>query len=117
MEGISTTDSDSVVVIGATNMPQELDKAALRRFAKKIYIGLPGLEARMQMVDRVVSQVTNNISKSDLEEIGKKLDNYSASDITSVAAEACQIPVREVEKEVKTIDAKKIRPVNKRDFL
>lgn len=66
MEGITTNDTDHVVVIGATNMPQELDKAALRRFAKKIYIGLPELEARIQMVQRVVSQVSNNISKSEL---------------------------------------------------
>lgn len=117
MEGITTTDSDHVVVIGATNMPQQLDKAALRRFAKKVYIGLPGIEARIQMVQRVIAQVTNTISKSELEEIAKKLDNYSASDITAVAAEACQLPVREIQKEVKTIDAKKIRPVTKKDFL
>jgi SpoVK/Ycf46/Vps4 family AAA+-type ATPase len=48
------------------------------------------------MVQRVIAQVTNTISKSELEEIAKKLDNYSASDITAVAAEACQLPVREI---------------------
>ena len=41
MEGLSTSDSDHVIVIAATNLPQELDIAALRRFAKKIYIGVP----------------------------------------------------------------------------
>ena len=30
-----------VVIIGATNTPDELDKAAIRRFGKRLYISLP----------------------------------------------------------------------------
>ena len=30
-----------VIVIGATNLPSELDLAALRRFNKLVYVGLP----------------------------------------------------------------------------
>ncbi len=30
-----------VIVIGATNLPNELDLAALRRFNKLVYVGLP----------------------------------------------------------------------------
>jgi SpoVK/Ycf46/Vps4 family AAA+-type ATPase len=45
------------------------------------------------------------------------MDDYSSSDINAVAAEACNIPVREVELYLKTIDAKNIRNVSKQDFL
>jgi SpoVK/Ycf46/Vps4 family AAA+-type ATPase len=31
-----------VVIVGATNRPEELDEAARRRFVKRIYIPLPG---------------------------------------------------------------------------
>ena len=34
-----------------------------------------------------------------------------------MASEACNIPVREVERYLKTIDAKNIRNVSKRDFI
>lgn len=50
MEGLSTSDADKVTVIAATNLPQELDKAALRRFGKKIYIDLPNQEARKALL-------------------------------------------------------------------
>lgn len=85
-----------MVVIAATNLPQELDKAALRRFAKKIYIGVPSQEARIAFLQKILSQVPSNISKHDLEDICRRLEYYSTSDLNAVAAEACNLPVREV---------------------
>ena len=47
MDGFSAT--DKVMVIGATNRPEELDEAFKRRFEKKIYVGAPSAEARRAM--------------------------------------------------------------------
>jgi SpoVK/Ycf46/Vps4 family AAA+-type ATPase len=41
MEGVSSGEG-VVLFVGATNMPWQLDPAALRRFSKKLYIPLPG---------------------------------------------------------------------------
>ena len=41
IDGANTRSDDFVVVIGATNRPQELDEAARRRFTKRIYVPLP----------------------------------------------------------------------------
>jgi SpoVK/Ycf46/Vps4 family AAA+-type ATPase len=46
MDGISSPKGGDVLVIGATNLPKELDSAAKRRFSKLIYVGNPDAEAR-----------------------------------------------------------------------
>lgn len=39
-----------VLVIGATNLPNELDLAALRRFNKLVYVGMPDKDCRKGIV-------------------------------------------------------------------
>jgi vacuolar protein-sorting-associated protein 4 len=41
LDGINSPKGGELLVIGATNLPQELDLAAKRRFNKMIYIGMP----------------------------------------------------------------------------
>ncbi|GAQ92592.1 AAA-type ATPase family protein [Klebsormidium nitens] len=51
-DGVATDKSDRVTVIAATNLPQELDDAAVRRFEKRIYVGLPDLSTRRQLLEK-----------------------------------------------------------------
>jgi SpoVK/Ycf46/Vps4 family AAA+-type ATPase len=43
-DGAATGEDDRILVIGATNRPQELDEAARRRLVKRLYIPLPEFE-------------------------------------------------------------------------
>jgi len=45
MQGVGN-DMDGVLVLGASNVPWELDPAIRRRFEKRIYIPLPDIQAR-----------------------------------------------------------------------
>ncbi|MPC70007.1 Fidgetin-like protein 1 [Portunus trituberculatus] len=41
LDGATTDNEERLLVVGATNRPQELDEAARRRLVKKLYIPLP----------------------------------------------------------------------------
>jgi katanin p60 ATPase-containing subunit A1 len=50
INGIQTDGGGRVMVMGATNFPWELDEALRRRLEKRIYIPLPGLEERKELL-------------------------------------------------------------------
>ena len=49
MDGVGQ-DLEGVLVLGATNIPWGIDSAVRRRFEKRIYIPLPELEARLNLL-------------------------------------------------------------------
>lgn len=60
MQGIST--QDNVVVIGATNFPERIDAAVLRRFDSRIQISLPTESDKVRIVE---NEIDNYIRPSE----------------------------------------------------
>ena len=42
---------ERILVVGATNRPKDLDKAARRRLVKRLYVPLPDEFARKQIIE------------------------------------------------------------------
>ncbi|EME27240.1 AAA-type ATPase [Galdieria sulphuraria] len=72
MDGAASTDDDRILVVGATNRPQELDEAARRRLIKRLYIPLPDPEARKCLISRLVSSQKHSLTEEQLESLTEK---------------------------------------------
>jgi SpoVK/Ycf46/Vps4 family AAA+-type ATPase len=73
------------VLLAATNHEHLLDPAIWRRFAYRVHIELPKIEARRQMFERFLSQ---SIPPKSLDRFAKASDGLSGSDIRQICESA-----------------------------
>lgn len=117
LEGATSNREDKVLLIGATNLPQELDEAAKRRFTRRLYIPLPDRAARRQLVEILLRQNEHNVDKCGLDWIADATDGYSGSDIKNLCAEAAMGPTRDFSPmELMTRNVNSFRPIGLVDF-
>ncbi len=93
MEGFDKTTAQSVLFMGATNVPWQLDPAVLRpgRFDEKVYIPLPDEPARRKMLDLYLAH--RPLAESvDLDDLAARLAGYSGADIKYICDRAAVIP-------------------------
>jgi SpoVK/Ycf46/Vps4 family AAA+-type ATPase len=83
-DGVSASSSDRLLVLGATNRPQELDEAALRRLVKRIYIPLPEPQTRFALLNHLLKDAKHELTHGDFTRLVKLTEGYSCSDITSL---------------------------------
>lgn len=91
--GVGKSDAQ-ILVLGATNIPWELDAAIRRRFEKRIYIPLPEPEARAYMVKLNLGDTPNELEEDDFERLGDLTEGASGSDIKVLVKEALMEPLR-----------------------
>ncbi|CAI5514829.1 unnamed protein product [Closterium sp. Naga37s-1] len=115
-DGVLTAQSDHVVVIGATNRPQELDEAVLRRLVKRIFIPLPDAAARTALLRHLTRGRDFAISDADMHRIVSLTQGYSASDLKALCQEAAMGPIRELGGRIATASAHEVRAVRASDM-
>ena len=93
MDGVGSNSEDRVLLIAATNRPQELDEAVRRRLTKRIYIPLPDPVTRETLICNLMKG-NGKISNSDLRKLVGNSDGYSGSDLAALCKEAALDSVR-----------------------
>lgn len=93
MDGVGSNQT-GVLILGATNVPWEIDQAMRRRFEKRIYIALPESAARAHMFKVHLGQTENDLTPGEFLDLGDKSGGYSGSDISVVVREALMEPLR-----------------------
>src|SRR5579875_248270 len=78
-------------VIGATNKPWALDWPFLRRFQKRIYVPLPDIRARTQMLKQYTAPLKID-PELKLDDLAKLTEGYSGSDMRDIC-QAVQLKV------------------------
>lgn len=93
-DGLGSQDNDRIVVLGATNRPQELDEAALRRFTKRVYVTLPDQSTREHLLRSLLTKQGCHLSSDVIRSLAAYTDGYSGSDLTALAKDAALEPIR-----------------------
>ncbi|XP_076442115.1 spastin-like isoform X4 [Babylonia areolata] len=117
-DGVSSSPEDRILIMGATNRPQELDDAVLRRFPKRVYVTIPDHGTRRSMLKHLLNKQGCCLAEDDLSKLATLTDGYSGSDLTALAKDAALGPIRELSvTEVRSVDANKVRDIKMSDFV
>ena len=96
LDGAKTSSNERVLIIGATNLPQELDDAVRRRFVKRLYIPLPNRDGRSQLIKNLTENDAFRLNEEDISLLTSKTNGFSGADIYNLCGEAAMVPLREI---------------------
>lgn len=116
-DGASTVGEERILIVGATNRPQDLDEAARRRLVKRLYVPLPELEARVQIVKNLLGSQSHQMGDFEYEKIAELTDGYSGADMANLCKEAAMGPIRSLDySQMESIKSEDVRAINFDDF-
>lgn len=82
-----------VFLLAATNTPWSLDPALLRRMEKRVFVGLPDLEARRAMLHTLLGG-RKRAPEVCLDDVARETAGYSGSDVAVLCKETAMAPLR-----------------------
>jgi fidgetin-like protein 1 len=116
LDGTGTSGQGRVLVIGATNRPQELDEAARRRFTKRLYIPLPELLDREELIRSLLKTNHHILSDDEVHKLAKETDGFSGADIKALSTDAAMGPIRQLGAKALEVEVSDIPPISYRHF-
>ncbi|KAI0823984.1 ATPase [Trametes gibbosa] len=120
-----TSSTDRILVLGATNRPNDIDSAILRRMPKRFSIGLPDADQREKILSLMLKD-TLLAPNFSIRVLAEQADGLSGSDLKELCRNAAMRPMREfmrqadgdVDKLVKSQDEGfTLRPLTMGDFF
>uniref|UniRef100_A0A674AT27 Spastin n=1 Tax=Salmo trutta TaxID=8032 RepID=A0A674AT27_SALTR len=115
-DGVQSGGDERVLVMGATNRPQELDEAVLR-YCRPVWLGM-SIFTRLKLVKNLLGKHGNPLTQKELSQLARLTEGYSGSDLTSLAKDASLGPIRELRPEqVRNMAANEVRNIRFSDFV
>ncbi|CAG8489786.1 13918_t:CDS:10 [Ambispora leptoticha] len=116
MDGISSKKSgnqqDRIVIVGATNRPNSLDRALRRpgRFDREIEIGIPNADSRVEIFRTLLETIPNDLTNENVEKLAAKSHGYVGADLAAVCREAGLKALKRIIKSDGQVDIKLTMP-------
>lgn len=60
-----------ILVMGATNRPQDLDDAALRRLVKRVYVPLPEAKTRYKILEKLLNKHSSPLNDEEMASLAR----------------------------------------------
>ncbi|KAI5595183.1 hypothetical protein BDE02_03G120900 [Populus trichocarpa] len=93
-DGLLTHQGQRILVLAATNRPFDLDEAMIRRFERRIMVGLPSSEHRESILKTLLGKEKEE--GIDFKKLATMTVGYSGSDLKNLCTTAAYRPVREL---------------------
>ncbi|KAJ7639187.1 P-loop containing nucleoside triphosphate hydrolase protein [Roridomyces roridus] len=116
---------DRILVLGATNRPNDIDPAILRRMPKRYAVSLPNYEQRLNILTLIL-QDTPLAPEFPITTLVELTNGQSGSDLREMCRNAAMVPVREFVRDTKgdkgllelgQLQGFRLRPLTLHDFL
>jgi fidgetin-like protein 1 len=116
LDGTGTSGQGRVLVIGATNKPQELDEAARRRFTKRLYIPLPAEDDRRILLHVMLKKNNHQLTDHDIDCLAKDTAGFSGADLKSLCTDAAMGPIRQLGSRALDVDVNDVPAITFKHF-
>lgn len=87
---------ERVSVFATTNMPWELDIAALRRFQRRVLVPMPNHSTRTEIL-KLHAGTQHCLTDKDFDYLASKTDGYSGSDISTLVNDGLMRPIKQLQ--------------------
>ncbi|RZB91807.1 ATPase family AAA domain-containing protein 1-A isoform B [Glycine soja] len=104
-DGLLTGPNEQILVLAATNRPFDLDEAIIRRFERRILVGLPSVENREMILKTLLAKEKHE--NLDFKELATMTEGYTGSDLKNLCITAAYRPVRELIQQERLKDMEK----------
>nr|GEW15860.1 P-loop containing nucleoside triphosphate hydrolases superfamily protein [Tanacetum cinerariifolium] len=105
-DGLLTKPGERIIVLAATNRPFDLDEAIIRRFERRIMVGLPSVESRESILKTLLGNV--KVENLEFKELAVMTEGYSGSDLKdTMKNEETQASDKKKSEETQTSEKKK----------
>jgi len=116
-DGLYTSEFSQVTIVAATNCPEQLDDAILRRLSVSIYVGLPDFDQRRKILRTILKKepIEDGL---DTDLLAKVTDGFSGSDLHTLCQQAARMQLKELaNKDEIDLDELSLRKITYHDFL
>ncbi|MED6191502.1 hypothetical protein PIB30_000600 [Stylosanthes scabra] len=106
-DGLMTKPGERILVLAATNRPFDLDEAIIRRFERRIMVGLPSVESREKILRTLLAKEKVD-DELDFKQLATMTEGFTGSDLKNLCTTAAYRPVRELiqQERLKTLEQK-----------